>query len=631
MRICPQCRMETTERSCPRDGFQTVDKARYDPDRQDPLVGTVFDERYRVDAVLGRGGMGAVYRAVQLAVNRPVALKVLRPELAQELKEVARFQQEARAVAALNHPNTIRLFDFGQVDDGSLFLVMEYLEGEPLGALLKREAPLEPARVVRLAEQILESLAEAHAHGIVHRDMKPANLFLTEVFGKRDFVKVLDFGIAKVEGDRAAEGRLTGTGVAIGSPRYIAPEQACGREVTGQADLYALGAILYELLTGGPVFRRRTATDYMLAHIKEQAPPPTLDGEPLRGPLPDLIMRCLDKLPSRRPDGAEGALEAVRRAAAEPVVIGAAPVTVAPGHETKRLDGPGAEVPASGGTGEGTDPSSTSTGRAPLGRPEESAATPAPSSGEGASGGRLPAWALAAVAWLLIVAVAGGGALWWWTGQRDAEAADEVATRAEPSAASPSEAPPGESVETSQAGREEAAEVAALPEAKPASAGESDEEEQREEPEPPADGPSEEEPAAPEEGAVAGEGPVTPSEAAPPEEEEEAKAPEVVEHAVRIESSPRGARVYAGGDLLGRTPLVHRWTGDAGDAVLVLRRGGYRRTTVDVADLEGREDYTVRLERRPAPKAKPSPKPAPKPAPEEEPESERSGGYGRLE
>ena len=316
MRICPQCGERTLKRLCEHDGFQTVDEA-LNRESDDPRVGCVFEERYRIDGVLGRGGMGTVYRATQLSVGRPVALKVLNVDLVQDLTTIARFQQEARSVAALRHPNTIRLIDFGQAADGTLFLVMEFLEGEPLSALIKREGPLEPERVIRIGVQVLESLAEAHSVGIIHRDLKPDNLFLTELFGRPDFVKVLDFGIAKTTGFGQGS-NLTGDGVALGTPRYIAPEQASATTIDGRADIYALSAVLFEMLSGKPPFLRASVVEYILAHIEAEVPPITVQGEVLFGPLPDLIRQGLSKLPLDRPASASLALERLRACAGRP-------------------------------------------------------------------------------------------------------------------------------------------------------------------------------------------------------------------------------------------------------------------------------------------------------------------------
>ncbi|MEE2779521.1 MAG: serine/threonine-protein kinase [Myxococcota bacterium] len=308
-RICPHCREETAERTCPHDGFQTVDAAQYAEPDPGALVGTVFEDRYRIEEMIGEGGMGAVYRATQLAVSRQVALKLLHKELATKLTMVARFQQEARAVAALSHPHIIGLIDFGQAADGSLYLVMEFLEGEPLSERMCREERMSIPQTTDIALQVLEALVEAHAHGVVHRDLKPENLFLTRRGRKDDFVKVLDFGIAKVSGDLSTKLTLTGTGIAIGTPAYLSPEQARASEVTPQSDLYSLAAILYEMLTGSRLFKAKSATDFLMAHVKEQPEHPTVDGVRIEGPLVDFIMACLAKDPDARPAGAMAGIE----------------------------------------------------------------------------------------------------------------------------------------------------------------------------------------------------------------------------------------------------------------------------------------------------------------------------------
>ncbi|MGB0589048.1 MAG: protein kinase domain-containing protein [Myxococcota bacterium] len=316
MRICPQCGLRTERRVCELDGFQTVDEGLLSTS-SDPLVGQVFEDRYRVEGILGRGGMGTVYRATQLSVGRSVALKVLNADRVTDLTTIARFQQEARSVATLSHPNTIRLIDFGQTDVGILYLVMEFLEGEPLSSLLKRESPLDPERVIRIGIQVLEGLAEAHSVGIIHRDLKPDNLFVTELFGRPDFMKILDFGIAKVTGFEKGQ-NLTGVGVALGSPRYMAPEQASAGTVDQRADIYALGVVLYEMLAGKPPFLCGSVAEYMLAHVEYDVPEMVLDGHPLVGRLPDFIYACLSKYPLHRPTDAASALELLRSCAGVP-------------------------------------------------------------------------------------------------------------------------------------------------------------------------------------------------------------------------------------------------------------------------------------------------------------------------
>jgi len=307
MRICPQCHQLTQATLCAADGFVTVEWEEDPAHGEDPLVGRVFQGRYRIEAVLGRGGMGTVYKATQLTVNRAVALKILRPRLEGDLKAIARFQQEARTIASLSHPNAVKLIDFGQSDDEeqTFFLVMEHLEGSSLREVISSEAPLSPERVRHISIQILEVLGEAHHLNVIHRDLKPANIFLCAVAGSPDFVKVLDFGVAKVSGVNAADTTLTGSDAVLGSPRYMAPEQAQGQPVTPQSDLYSLGLIMHEMLTGAPVFSCKTPAEYVLAHVREIPPFPAIDDIQLVDPLVDMVMRCINKSCGDRPEGAD--------------------------------------------------------------------------------------------------------------------------------------------------------------------------------------------------------------------------------------------------------------------------------------------------------------------------------------
>ncbi len=293
----------TNETVCPLDGYQTVLQERYVSETE-RLVGQVFHDRYQVEECIGLGGMGAVYRATQLSVNRQVALKVLRPDFAPSLEQVGRFQREARAASVLEHPNTIRVYDFGQSDDGELYLALELLEGEPLSELLRRNGAIAPERVVRIGVQIAKSLSEAHTKGIVHRDLKPENVFLKKIHGEEDFVKVVDFGIAKVAERDGRTRSLTSTGTVVGTPLYMSPEQARGLEVGPSSDLYSFGAVLFELLTGEPPFDGNSAMEVMLAHVQEA--PPTLPMR-VRSDYPGLallVQRLLEKQPDDRPASA---------------------------------------------------------------------------------------------------------------------------------------------------------------------------------------------------------------------------------------------------------------------------------------------------------------------------------------
>ena len=291
---------------CEADGYNTVEAARYEGLTTEALVGRVFSGRYRVEALVGEGGMGSVYSATQLSVNRSVALKILRPEYASNLEQVRRFQTEARAASSLDHPHTIRVIDFGQSDDGALYLVTELLEGETLSDLIAREGALDPWRAARITCQVLKSLSEAHSMGIVHRDLKPENIFLTRVHGEGDFAKVLDFGIAKITAPDRERRSLTVTGTVVGTPLYMAPEQARGQAVGRSADLYSVGVLLYEMLAGEPPFMGETAMQVMMEHIQTEPPPLALSLDaPSLGELERVVDWCLAKEPADRPATAD--------------------------------------------------------------------------------------------------------------------------------------------------------------------------------------------------------------------------------------------------------------------------------------------------------------------------------------
>lgn len=271
---------------------------------EDPLVGRTIDGRYRVERVLGSGGMGTVYMAVQVAMKRQVALKVVRAEIlgepAHRMDMIRRFQREASTSSLLEHHNTVRVFDSGLTEDGILFLAMEFLRGRTLSKVMQ-QGPLPAHRVARIAVQVCRSLAEAHEKGVIHRDLKPDNIMLTDTAGESDFVKVLDFGIAKVLGS-GKESCLTGTGMIVGTPAYMAPEQGCGGEVGPATDLYSLGVIMYEALSGRHPFTGETPLAVMVKHITAEIPPLVVDGLPYGVPqaLSDVVARLLAKEPSRR-------------------------------------------------------------------------------------------------------------------------------------------------------------------------------------------------------------------------------------------------------------------------------------------------------------------------------------------
>lgn len=264
----------------------------------------MIDGKYRLDALIGEGGMGLVFRATQLAVNRPVAVKLLKqiPGLDEEQLS-QRFKREALATSRLRHPNTVQVIDFGETADGVLYLVLELLEGAPLSHVIARQGPMAPGRAAAIGRQIAKSLAEAHELGIVHRDLKPDNVFLCQYHGDTDVPKVMDFGIARV---MTTDVSMTRTGMMIGTPKYMAPEQAMGKKVGPTADLYALGIILFEMLTGRPPFVAESAMALAMAHVNEPAPPLVLrDARPaLAEAWADLVRALLAKRPEDRPQKA---------------------------------------------------------------------------------------------------------------------------------------------------------------------------------------------------------------------------------------------------------------------------------------------------------------------------------------
>ena len=216
----------------------------------DPLIGTVLADRYRIDQLIGEGAMGRVYRAEHILMRKTVALKVLHPELMTVPEIVQRFEREARAAAQVEHPHVAGATDFGKLADGGIYLVLEFIEGLPLSQIIEG-GPLAVGRVLNIAHQVTSALSAAHEKGIVHRDLKPDNLLLVQNAEEGDFIKVLDFGIAKVPPEPNEEEKpLTQVGMVYGTPEYMAPEQALGQDVDGRADLYALGVVMYEMLTG---------------------------------------------------------------------------------------------------------------------------------------------------------------------------------------------------------------------------------------------------------------------------------------------------------------------------------------------------------------------------------------------
>jgi serine/threonine-protein kinase len=259
--------------------------------------------QYRLKRRLGAGGMGEVHLAEHALLRRPCALKLIRPERAGDPATLARFEREVRATAALTHPNTVEIFDYGRADDGTFYYVMEYLPGPSLQELVERHGPLPPGRAVHLLRQLCGALQEAHAAGLIHRDVKPGNVLVCERGGVPDVAKLLDFGLVRVA---AGDARLTQEGAIAGTPAYMSPEQAAGRaDLDGRSDIYSLGAVAYFLLTGQPPFVRETAVQTFIAHACDAPIPPDRLRPDVPADLAAVVLHCLEKDRGRRHPDAE--------------------------------------------------------------------------------------------------------------------------------------------------------------------------------------------------------------------------------------------------------------------------------------------------------------------------------------
>jgi hypothetical protein len=266
--------------------------------------------QYALEEKLGAGGMGTVYKARHAMLRRPTAVKLLDVDKMSDAA-ITRFEREVQLTSSLTHPNTVAVFDYGRTPDGIFYYAMEYLEGMNLDDLIKRFGPMPEARVVFILQQVCGSLAEAHADGLVHRDIKPANIFLTRRGGVQDFVKVLDFGLAKAL-DGQDKANVTNPNALMGTPLYLSPEAVNQPDsVDGRSDVYAVGAVGYFLLTGSPVFTGATVMEICMKHAKSAPEPPSIrTGKPVSPALEALLLRCLAKSPLDRPrDAAELLLE----------------------------------------------------------------------------------------------------------------------------------------------------------------------------------------------------------------------------------------------------------------------------------------------------------------------------------
>jgi serine/threonine-protein kinase len=287
------------------------------------LVGVTLDGRYRLDALLGEGGMGAVFRATQLAMDRKVAVKLLKPHLTGDEAALQRFAREARATLKVDSPHAVKILDFGVTPLRDYYMVLEYLDGRTVQRELEIDGPFAPARVAHIAQQALHALGAAHGQGLIHRDVKPDNLLLMRAGSDADYMKILDFGVAKLmqgaAGDRS-QLALTAAGMVFGTPEFMSPEQACGHELDGRSDLYSLAVTMFMMLTGSTPFTGRTAIEWLTHHARTPAPrlamvSPALAAYP---ELDDLLQCCLAKHREQRPENAAGM--AARIAALEPTL-----------------------------------------------------------------------------------------------------------------------------------------------------------------------------------------------------------------------------------------------------------------------------------------------------------------------
>lgn len=289
MKICPSCEKECRDTTvfCPFCGTKiTVEE-------NESFVGKTIDGKYFVEKLVGQGGMGNVYKARHLHMDTTVAIKILHPHLVTDATSVERFRREARAALAVDHPNAIKVMDFGVSNGQTVYLVMEFLEGQSLREIIKKNGAISPARTVEIAKQICGALEAAHAKNIIHRDMKPDNIILLNPGTPQEVVKVLDFSIAKL---KTADGAgLTQQGMVVGTPQYMSPEQGEGRELDQRSDLYSVGVILYEMLTGQLPFKAASPVALVLKHIHSLPKPLRELNEQVPKAIEAVVLKALSK------------------------------------------------------------------------------------------------------------------------------------------------------------------------------------------------------------------------------------------------------------------------------------------------------------------------------------------------
>jgi serine/threonine-protein kinase len=316
MKACPKCGAEypDTTTLCPSDGI-ALEKT------DDSLLGQTLAGKYRIDERLSEGGMGTVYKGTHVLMDKTVAIKVLRPSLAADEKIVARFSREARAASKISHPHALSVTDFGEDENGIVFLVMEYLDGRTLKEIIRRDGPMPLTRVVEIIKQVGGALDAAHAVGVVHRDLKSDNIMLLNTMNA-DYAQVLDFGIAKIkEREGEYDPGLTAPDLVIGTPQYMSPEQ-CSQapDIDARSDIYSLGVIIYEMLVGHVPFTGASPTEIMLKQMQQPAPSVLAERKDVPQAVAQVVARALEKAPRDRYDSAAALIDdLVVAAGMEPV------------------------------------------------------------------------------------------------------------------------------------------------------------------------------------------------------------------------------------------------------------------------------------------------------------------------
>ncbi len=335
---CVACKksLDPGLRFCPGCGAMVLNTSEFrNPDLE--MIGRVIAKNFLLQAVVGTGAMGTIYRAEQKSLGKTVVIKLIHKDMLGDPTLAMRFHREARAASRLNHPNCIQIIDFGEMEDGRLYIAMEHVSGRDLGRLLFDEYPLRPERVVHIAKQICLALDEAHANGVLHRDLKPENIMVGDRRNMKDFVKVLDFGIAKLMDSAGNPTIQTLSGTVCGTPEFMSPEQARGDEMDARSDLYSVGIMMYQMLTNHLPFVAESSLEVMTKHLTEPTPDPRGLAPSAPASLAALTAQLMAKEPAHRPPSALHLATELDRIAHE---------LMSASHEQRREEVETAEVPA---------------------------------------------------------------------------------------------------------------------------------------------------------------------------------------------------------------------------------------------------------------------------------------------